>query len=324
VAALGGRSLQPGGVLKGRVTTPDGVPIRNVLVTAQMPALHRGRSVVGSVNAQLHTLTDERGEFKLEDLSAGEYYIVAMPPSGRTASGSGRNGFAITWHPPATAVSDAKPVALAFGATVTADIRMVSAPLARLSGTVYKSDGTVAPGAALGLTHGSGLFGIGSQRVPVDATGSFSMPGVPPGTYFLLFPEAYRDDPPKVSGVRVDVHGEDISGIRVRPIHMATVRGRVVIDPVVRASLGTPLTVSGFPFSSDGNPGPQRAGTVKEDSTFEFRTWPAHGFVRVFAGGRELFDFAVRLNGKDVTQDGVDFVEDAVISGVEIAIHSRR
>jgi hypothetical protein len=65
------------------------------------------------------------------------------------------------------------------------------------------------------------------------------------------------------------------------------------------------------------NRAPNRPGTLRDDLTFEFRTWPAFGYVRVFPESEWIVE-RVRLNGVDVTNTGIDFRAGRDITGLEI------
>ena len=67
--------------------------------------------------------------------------------------------------------------------------------------------------------------------------------------------------------------------------------------------------------------GPGRPGFAKHDLTFEFRTWPAVGYVRVFINSPGWVVKAIRLNGADVTDKDLDFRHD--VSGLEIEVVKR-
>ena len=93
---------------------------------------------------------------------------------------------------------------------------------------------------------------------------------------------------------------------------------RLVVDPAARSALQpSAVQVGASPVDFDGNPGPQSPGTVNADLTFEFRTWPSVGRIRVQLPPGWAVK-AIRLNGVDVTDKPIDFVAGKVVSGLEI------
>jgi hypothetical protein len=315
----------------GRVLDPSGKPVPGTFVTALRPEPSGGPGgrPFSFVSALLHTMTNERGEFRLDGLSFGEFYVVAMPHNAPTGLDGrvNRSGYAISFFPGVTKIEEAKRVAVSVVGPAPADIVLVPVRLATIAGTVIGSTGQPIAGRPVALTHGDGLFGLDSQGLSVRPDGRFLIAGVPPGTYFLLYyaEPLQRGVIPKVSRAEVAVAGADIANVRVLPLDMVRATGRAVIDPAARSSLQpSTIHVSAFPFPADGNPGAQQAGDLKEDLTFEFRTWPGIGRIRVAIQPAIWTLKAVRRNGVDVTGKDIDFVQGTEISGLEVELVKRR
>ena len=79
------------------------------------------------------------------------------------------------------------------------------------------------------------------------------------------------------------------------------------------------VRVSAFPLDFDGNPGPQRAGIIRDDLTFELRTWPGRGTIRVLPPDAWIVS-RVRLSGADVKKTGIDFRAGQDVSGLEVEL----
>ena len=77
--------------------------------------------------------TDDRGQFRLFNLSPGDYYVVATALySPRNRATTRRSGFVTTYHPGAQALRDAKLVVVRSGKDTTrVDVALASGPLAR-------------------------------------------------------------------------------------------------------------------------------------------------------------------------------------------------
>ena len=238
-----------------------------------------------------------------------------------------RSANRITYFPGVANAEGAKTVTVTHAVPVRADITMVPTRLVAASGSVIGSSGRPISGGSLLLAHGDGLFGIDGRRLSISAEGRFAVL-LPPGTYHLHYREnvsiPLAPDGWKVSGATIVVADRDLSAIRVAPIRMVTVTGRVVIDPSMGelAKRGG-IRVGASPLDFDGNPGPQIPGTVKEDLTFEFRTWPSRGIVRIHAEGRELVPRAVRINGDLIDRRNVVFAAGRPLSGLEIDLRDQ-
>jgi hypothetical protein len=276
--------------------------------------------------------TDADGRYRIDSAPLGDYYVVAVPQNpGLSADGRpNRTGFRITYHPSAATVREATAVTVNVHAPQTANITVLPARLSMMAGTVLTSTGEPAAGGTLRVTHGDNLFGFGSTGIKLSASGAFSIAGVAPGTYFLRFSEGPWPPPrsveiPLISGATVVVADTDVTNIRVRPIHMVRGTGRVIIDPASRARFRPDaFTVGSTPIDFEGNPGPQRPGVLREDLTFEFRTWPGPGRVRELPEDGDWMIASVHYRGADVTRTGIDFVQGVVISGIEVELARRR
>lgn len=304
------------------------MPDVRVVPLWETPSRHGKR--LHPFDVRLGSTTNANGEFRIEQLLAGSYYLVAFPqnvPRGRPLPLNGdayRFGHAITYYPSAARVVDAKRVEVGDKPVAAGTITMRSAHLAQITGIAIAANGQPAHGGHLGVAHGDHLFGVDSSAVPIRADGSFVVVGVPPGTYYLQLREGQwpppRDVIPKVSGAKVIVADGDVTRVRVMPIEMVRATGRLILDASQRALMASGITVSGVPVDADGNPGPTRPGTVRDDLTFEFRAWPALGYIRVFVGRQEWTTKAVRLNGVDIGDRDIEFQQGREISRLEVEL----
>lgn len=283
-----GRSSNAPNAIVGRVLDPSGKPVPGTFVTALRPQARSATRLFGFVSALLRSTTNERGEFRLDGLSFEELYVVALPHNAPLGVDSRLNrlGYANTFYPNVTSAADAKTVRVTASGPATVEITLAPARLSAVSGTVIGAAGQPVRGGTVLLTHGDGLFGLDSRGFVIRPDGAFLAPALQPGTYFLQFHESAWPPPrgviPNVSGVKVIVAGADVTNVRVVPITMVRVTGHLVVDPAARASLNpSMIRLGASPVDFDGNPGPQQPGDAKDDLTFEFRTWPSVGKVRV-------------------------------------------
>lgn len=313
--------------ITGTVTDPGGRPVAGSLVTLVERDTRNGTVRFHPVSAQLRVPTNERGQYRIEHARLGQFFVVAIPQNPIVGADGrvNRAGYRITYHPSAARAADAVPVTVNVRAPSVADIRLIAAPLSVVSGSVTKSNGSPAAGGTLAVAIGDNLFGIGGKGMRIRPDGSFVLPALPPGTYFLHYRESAwpppRDEIPLISAARVVLDGKDIAGVKVAPIHMVEGSGRVIIDPALRARLDPKTTVGAAPVDFEGNPGPQRAGVLKEDLTFAFKTWPGLARVRVLPEPLGV-RMKVRYQGADVTDTGIDFKEGTKVSGIEIELVS--
>ena len=328
------RPAGPVGVITGRVTA-SASPSVGALVTVvhETDPFQSGKPRLSPRDVRLVAATDRRGEFRLTNVPAGRYFLVALPPITRTAPAD-RRGHAVTYYPGALESSEAREITVSGGESVEADIRLIPRRVSVISGVAIGSNSRPLSSGIVQLGFGAPLFGIGSTTLPISRDGSFTSPVLPPGVYSLQTTDGQgarvmsQVPNPVMSGARVTVAEADVSGVRVEPIRMVRVRGRVVASSG-RSVRG--LSVGAIPLEPGGPMGPQRPGIVDVNGNFEFRTWPGRVIVRVNqprpeipppGGGRslELRSRVVRFNGVDVTTAGLDIQPGRDLTGLVIEL----
>ena len=196
--------LPPGSVITGRVVDERGRPISDAAVRVVTLRSNVTGPSIASVPSAIpaEALTDDRGEYRIYGLPAGEYYVGAAPPPaavvGRETTeretswvqsqrGSTTKGGAApvpapppgptvaqapSFHPSAGTVTQAVPIALGPGEErAGVDIRFRGESVFTLTGTVVSSGGQPSSGARLTLIP-EGLL------APTARFGSSATPGL--------------------------------------------------------------------------------------------------------------------------------------------------
>jgi len=210
------------GSVTGRVRSADGTPAARVRVTA-MVAPEPGVVVTaaGAVMASL-TQTDAAGNYRLENIPPGRYYITA--------------GFVdFPTYYPGSATSAGATVVVVKAGVATANIDF---PLARtanalkVSGRVTGATSTPGlPGAVALLPRTRGARGTGGSRistVSVAADGTFEFSDVLPGTYSIqsLGQFILRENPV------ITVSDKDVTGIELAILNTNTVTRQVGFEQI--------------------------------------------------------------------------------------------
>jgi len=332
-AAQDAASLHAAGTrnaITGQVVDKAGKPVAGAVVTI----VEKGTTALGAarfhpLDVRVHSVTNEQGAYHLDNLPLGECYVVAIPHNAVTVDGRvNRSGFETTYYPSAHRAADAMPVSVNIREASIANITMIPAALSVVSGSVIGQNGQPVHGGSLQIAHGDNLYGIDSMAMRLRPDGSFLLPALPPGHYFLQFHESAWPPPhgeiPLISYQPITVDGSDLAGVRVAPMHMVHVSGKVIVAAEDRASLQpSQVQIGTNPFDADGNPGPARPGVVKDDLTFDFAVWPRRQSIRLLSDDNAWTLGSVHRGGVDITNQPIDFKEGQDVSGIEITLVRR-
>jgi hypothetical protein len=140
--------------------------------------------------------TNDLGEFRIHSLAAGEYYLRAAPSPGTrfanlSSTGSQRTTTLLaTFFPGTTDPAAAQPVSVAAGQTAgDVVIRILTGSAFRISGIVVDEAGKPVDAAIVMLMPerpaGVPPLPAGPNQVRTDASGAFTVGGVPNGEYVL-------------------------------------------------------------------------------------------------------------------------------------------
>ncbi|HWQ53057.1 MAG TPA: carboxypeptidase-like regulatory domain-containing protein [Bryobacteraceae bacterium] len=185
--------LAPNAVISGRVIDQDGNPLPNVIIAALRKAYRNGRRQWTQTGG---TQTNDRGEYRISGLRAGQYLVAATnlqmdiglagvskePPSRKP-----EYGYAATYYGNATELSRAEPLDVRLGEDRRGtDIQMTRIPTVRVRGKIVGDISGKMLIMAL-IRKGSAEMGAspGSVGLVQQADGTFELRNVAPGSYFL-------------------------------------------------------------------------------------------------------------------------------------------
>jgi hypothetical protein len=175
--------------------------------------------------------------------------------------------------------------------------------------------------------QGAGFGGNSASQVGPD--GSFTLTNLAQGEYTIKASKPSQSgEGQEVASVTVTVNGEDMSGLRLIAQKLATVRGHIVFDVFGQGSTSTfsprTLQLQGLRAMPDESVliGPS-IGRIYDDWSFELKGPPGPTIIRLGTpmSGWQLK--AVRLDGIDVTDDGLDLRSDWELHGLEVLITNR-
>jgi hypothetical protein len=247
--------LERTGAIVGRIADRNGEGLLGIEVVALRRNDFRGR-VTLTPGYSSRGSTNDLGQFRLFNLSPGEYFVVAAPvvvgpvvgtslDSPRDLTTTGRSGFLTTYYPGTQDVGDARLVVVRSGQDVTnVNFSLASGPLARVAVEALDSHGQpLGREASATLNSVSDVYLSSSMRRSNRGDdGQFVFSEVPPGDYYLIVDTSYRQE--EAAYVNVKVNG-DVT-LKVQTNSGAKLSGRFVVQ-------GTPPETSiGRPVSNVG------------------------------------------------------------------------
>lgn len=228
-------NLTKGGVITGRVLNGVGEPIIAATVIAQRVRDAEGKPVQGSTGSGRPMPTDDRGVYRIYGLLPGSYLVVVNPGAGfNTFRASPYDGDTPVFYPASTR-DTASEVQVAPGGTASGiDIRYRSEPghiiSGKLSGALDGGRGFSGVSVTLRQPGNGNVIASGFSDMN-GATQTYILRGVPDGEYEISAVRFDNENGAAANPRRVTVRGTDLSGVDLILNPLATLAGRVVVEP---------------------------------------------------------------------------------------------
>jgi hypothetical protein len=230
-----GRALEVGirlertAAIAGRIADRNGEGLLGVEVQALRRNNFRGHITLMPDHGS-RASTNDLGQFRLFNLSPGEYFVVAAPLHvSRDLGTTRRSGFVTTYYPGTQALRDARLVVVRAGKDVeNVNISLASGPLARVAIDAVDSQGVpLGREASATLNLVSDMHLSSSMRqTSLQNGGQLVFSDVAPGDYYLIVSTSYRQEEAAYVNVRVD---GDVT-LKVQTNSGARVSGSFVIQ----------------------------------------------------------------------------------------------
>src|SRR5205814_6637900 len=184
-------------------------------------------------------LTDGLGQYRFYGLAPVTYVLssgmsmsgstMIMSTNGGMTTVNANEGYVTTYFPGTASIEEAQTVTVALGQEASADMALIAAKLAKVSGTIRDSQGHAVAGANVTLRSAGSVGMIGPPSFArAAADGSFTLANVSPGEHFI----DVRPGPgtQEFATVPVVVAGQDIAGLIITTSSGTTVAGHVIFD----------------------------------------------------------------------------------------------
>jgi 5-hydroxyisourate hydrolase-like protein (transthyretin family) len=306
-------------VITGRVNDEDGEPMALIRVVAlrkpsdeemedREDSPSKGQELYPAGMAQ----TDDRGQYRIFGLKAGEYYIKAVDeyePMGNVIIGTEwevrqalGSQYAPVYYPGVTQIGQAEPLVIRPGEEAHVDLVLRHIKTVQISGRVIGADGKPATDANVYLEQLPGEdYGV-FQGINTDAKGEFKVKGVAPGTYVLHAEQHSSEEANYHATQKIEADNENIDSIT-----LALGRGVHFLGRLDVSGTGT-MRFERMSINLISH-GDQTAGAwarVKKDGTFQLLDVP-DGTFSFFMNELEegWYVKSVRLGSDDLLENGL-------------------
>jgi hypothetical protein len=231
-------TLVKGGVITGKALDSAGQPLVGATVSALRVRDGAGR--VGNLSSYFReALTDDRGSYRIYGLEAGSYLVSVGGGYGVYYNDDVKES--PTYHPNSTR-DTAQEVNVQPGLVVQGiDIRHHGERGHAISGTfagLYEAKSNETPSILVRLTHAATGTLVTQTYVSPRGTGknSFALYGIADGEYQIAAQRQIYNRQTGEDGVasttrKVVVRGGDVTGIELRLLALASIAGRVALEP---------------------------------------------------------------------------------------------
>ena len=189
---------------------------------------------------------------------------------------------------------------------------------ARVTGSATTADGRPMTGTVMvrsTIDYGFTMSASG----PIRPDGTFAVNGLAPGKYIIRTNGRLDAE---VAVANITITGDDIMDFHLVGAPPSTASGRIVVDPVAARSLPM-LTLRPFPVEPGTVPIGISATRIGDDGTFELKSYPGRMRIDIVNQPSGWAIRAVRLNGVDVTDSGIEFSPNENVRGLEVELTNR-
>ncbi len=303
-------TLAPAGVIVGRLLDEDDKPFAGANIDALVSR------TVGSQPTLVPVATaqsDDRGEFRLTGLAAGQYYVSAFDPAfAGVGDETGPLRYTPTYYPGVAVVEQATRVGVSPGAEpprITFKLRIIRP--SRIAGLI-SAEGRrplLSGAVILDPVRGEWLSAVPTHDVVILPDGSFAFRNVPPGTYQIRARgQVEADGASLFATYRVRVDGLDISNVELILQPGASVAGHLTVEAgrPARPPRAGGLRVRA-PFADGSSFGDTVTGEVLADGAFVIRGLMSGNHILTVEGLRYPWVLkSVTYRGQDITDAGLD------------------
>ena len=302
-------ALAPAGVIAGRLLDEDDRALAGATVEALISRTDNNQPTLVSVaTAQ----TDDRGEFRLTGLAAGQYYVSAFDPAfAGVGDETGPLRYTPTSYPGVAVLEQAARVGVTPGVEpprISFKLKIIRP--SRVSG-VIAAEGRrqlLSGAVIMAPIRGEWLNAVPTQDVMILPDGSFAFRNVPPGTYQIRARgQVEPGGKPLFATYKVLIDGRDISDVALTLQPGASIAGHLVVEAGRPAKPDFAKLRVRAPFSDGSSFGDTVTGAILPDGSFVVGGLMAGAHILAVEGLSYPWVMkSVTYRGQDITDAGLD------------------
>ena len=318
--------------ITGRIADETGEPLAGVRVFVMQSKFFEGarRLTPAGTNAT----TDDAGQYRIQNLVPGTYYLMAMLRDAWTVTEDGVDrvfAYIPTYFPGTNNVGDARRVTVGVGQQlIDTDFSLIPGRAASMSGRAYDSHGRPLAGETVYLTQEfrsadgrTEVKGGGDASVAPD--GTFAIKNLPPGDYKLRM-HVDNGGAQENMATLVSIDGENITNLLLTTSVGWSMSGQIVTDTGAAPTIPqNRLRIIARLLSGDSDPrtgGNQGVAQIKNDWTFTLERVYGPARLRItLPDGWSVK--SILHDGRDIGDAPMEFKSGEQLTGVQVVVVNR-
>lgn len=312
--------------VSGKILDSDGTPFAGAVVSALRPIFVGDRREMVTV---AEIITNDKGEYRLFGLPAGQYFISAVDPAFlSTGDHQGPLVYAATFYPGVASPEGATRITLEPGQPrENIDFPLTIIKPARVSGRIVSYDNQQLYSGAVVMSpfRSDRAASFTITRVDIKPDGNYEFYNVPPGRFIIRSRgETDQEGVTLFGSFTLNVEGRSTAGVDMTLLPGARLEGLVEWDGTSPRPANPGEIRVRAPMADGSMFGDALTGNITEGDTFVIRGAMVGGHLIRVEGLPEPWHLkTVYYRGQDVTDIPMSFSSGEDVRSLRIVLHDK-